>query len=105
MNSSSETVRGFFVAHESKKHLAVDVRPTPVEAVDFGAFAQQMTMLIQANIKDPELREWVTPNFTTTTDNNKSVAAIVMMGTLQKYFDYVLWRLWISISDSARRAV
>ena len=50
-----------------------------------------MTMLIQANIKDLELREWVTPNFTTTTDNDKSVAAIVMMGTLQKHFDYVLW--------------
>jgi len=28
------------------------------------------------------------PNFSTTTDNDKSVAAITIMGTLQVYFDY-----------------
>ncbi|CUS08754.1 unnamed protein product [Tuber aestivum] len=30
------------------------------------------------------------PNFSTTTDENKSVAAIIMIGTLKRYFDYRL---------------
>jgi hypothetical protein len=90
VNANVEAVRHLFVAHEGKKALKVDIRPTPVEAIDFGSFAQQMTLLIHANVKDPKLREWAMPNFTTTTDNDKSVAAIVMMGTLQKYFEYIL---------------
>jgi len=49
-----------------------------------------MTQLIQENVVDPQLRELIMPNFSTTTDEDKSVAAIIMMGTLQTYFDYVL---------------
>ena len=58
MNANAEAVRHPFVFHESKKVLKVDVRPTSVEAIDFGSFAQQMTFLIHANVNDPKLREW-----------------------------------------------
>ena len=57
-----------------------------------GKFAQAMTQLIQENVADPQLRELIMPNLSTTTDDDKSVASIVMMGTLQCYFDYRVCR-------------
>lgn len=45
-----------------------------------------MTHLIRINVTDPDLRDWVLPKFTTTTDNDLSIASIVMMASTQNYF-------------------
>ncbi|KAI9780639.1 MAG: hypothetical protein M1839_006580 [Geoglossum umbratile] len=87
VNANAEHLRGHFVAHKGKKDLTIDARPSSVEDIDMGKFAQEMTLLIHKNVVDAELRDWVIPSFSTTTDNDKSVAAIVMMGTLKKYFN------------------
>ena len=50
--------------------------------------ARQMTGLMQEHIIDPSLREWIMPNFTTTTLTDRSISAIVMMGTMKEYFSY-----------------
>ena len=50
--------------------------------------ARVMTNLLKNKIVDPTLRDWIIPKFTTTTDNDVTVASIVMMGTLQQYFSY-----------------
>jgi hypothetical protein len=34
------------------------------------------------------LREWAIPGFTTTTDNDRTVGAVLMMATLKQYFSY-----------------
>ncbi|KAJ7285314.1 hypothetical protein C8J57DRAFT_1671875 [Mycena rebaudengoi] len=47
-----------------------------------------MTSLIEKNVLDPALREWVLPNFSTTTVNDTTVSAILMMATLKQYFPY-----------------
>ena len=47
-----------------------------------------MTELIAQNVVDPELRDWIMPEFTTTTDTDRIVASILMMGALQKYLSY-----------------
>ncbi len=90
VNANAEHLRARFVAHEGQKSLMIDVSPYPVWNVNMGKFAQEMTHLIEENVVDAELRDWILPNFTTTTDDDTSVASIVMMGTLQKYFDYIL---------------
>ena len=90
VNGNSEHLRTQFVAHQGKKELIIDAGPQRIEDVDMGWFAQAMTELIQENVVDPQLRELVMPNFSTTTDDDKSIAAIAMMGTLQGYFDYVI---------------
>lgn len=59
-----------------------------MDFVDFGLLAHRMTSLIQANVKDPSLHDWILPNWSTTTDEDTAVASILMMGTLQKYFSY-----------------
>ena len=90
VNGNSEDLRTQFVAHQGKEELSIDIRPHSICDIDMGRFAQAMTHLIQENVVDPQLRELIMPNFSTTTDDDKSVASIAMMGTLQSYFDYVL---------------
>jgi hypothetical protein len=80
VNGKAEILRSQFVTHEGKMKLVVDVTPFPLKSLNMSKFAQEMTGLIQENVKDPELKEWIIPNFSTTTDNDKSVASIVMMG-------------------------
>jgi hypothetical protein len=92
VNARAEDLRRFFVEHEGKKELIIDVGLTPLEAMDMGALAQKFTLLIKENIVDGELREWIMPNFLTTADEDMTVAAVMMMGTLQKYFEYIAMR-------------
>lgn len=87
VNKHAEELRGKFVAHEGKKELEIVVAGTRF-TVDNGSMAQKMTYLLQENVIDPELREWIMPAFTTTTKTDEAVASILMMGTLQKYFEY-----------------
>ncbi|KAF3937879.1 hypothetical protein ABW19_dt0208505 [Dactylella cylindrospora] len=87
VNAHAEEMRSMFVAHEGKKELwvkAVGTRYT----VNIGDMAIQMGKVIEENIVDPQLRSWIVPSFSTTEDNDKVVASVIMMATLQKYFDY-----------------
>lgn len=56
--------------------------------LDFGALANAITVEIEKNVVDPELREWCMPAFSTNTENDKVVASILLMGVVQKYFSY-----------------
>ncbi|KAF2438162.1 hypothetical protein P171DRAFT_437225 [Karstenula rhodostoma CBS 690.94] len=85
VNAHAERLREHFVDHKGKRKLEV-TQPS----MNLPAFLSQMTGLLHDNIKDPNLRDWVLPNFTTTTDTDKLSASITMMGTLQKYFVYSL---------------
>jgi hypothetical protein len=87
INKHAEELRDKFVAHEGRKALIIqDVGS--IETVDFGVFARRMTGLIQENVKDPNLRDWIMPTFSTTTVDDRTTAAVLMMGSLQEYFSY-----------------
>lgn len=87
VKAHAEELRSLFVAHEDKKELEVMDVGT-IDTADFGRMAIWMTDLIQKNVVDPDLREWIMPAFSTTTQSDRIVAAILMMGTLQEYFDF-----------------
>lgn len=87
INAHAEEIRSAFVAHEGQKDLQVMGIGT-IESADFGALAVYMTKEIEKNVVDAELRDWIMPNFTTTTKSDEVVAAILMMGAMQKYFSY-----------------
>ncbi|KAF2188691.1 hypothetical protein K469DRAFT_767959 [Zopfia rhizophila CBS 207.26] len=73
INKSAERMRQIFVEHEGQKQL------------------QRMKLLagqIQENIQTPGLKEWILPNFTTTTDTDGQVASTMMVGAVQSYFKY-----------------
>ncbi|PLN82437.1 hypothetical protein BDW42DRAFT_166821 [Aspergillus taichungensis] len=87
VNGHAEELRSFFVSHEGQKELEV-VDVGTLATADFGKMALRMTRLIEKNVVDEELRNWIMPDFSTTTKSDEVVAAILMMGALQKYFSY-----------------
>jgi hypothetical protein len=87
INKNAEALRDHFVAHEGQKELTIQQGGT-IDTVDFGVFARSMTGLIQENVKDPDLRDWIMPAFSTTTVDDRTTAAVLMMGSLQAYFKY-----------------
>ncbi|EXM34275.1 Protein of unknown function DUF4419 [Fusarium oxysporum f. sp. vasinfectum] len=87
INTNSEKMREYFVSHDDQKKLEV-IEIGTLHTANYGRFAQRMTLEIANNIKDPSLREWVLPSFSTTTDNDRIVGSVLLMGALQKYFSY-----------------
>lgn len=88
VNRHAEELREMFVAHEGKKELTIELDMVDRYTVEYSVFAQKMSHLIQKNVLDPELRGWVMPAFSTTTEHDSVVAAILLMGVTQKYFSY-----------------
>jgi hypothetical protein len=89
INGHAEEAREFFLRREGKQRLLIDITPRYLWAMDMGEFAQKMTTLID-NVADLYIEEWLMQNFTTTTHNDRSVAAIAMMGIVQKFFNYTV---------------
>jgi hypothetical protein len=87
VNANAELLRANFVAHEGQRELVICAEGSR-HSLDFGSMSRQMVDLIEKNIVDPTLRQWVLPNFTTTTVNDTTVAAVLMMATLKQYFSY-----------------
>ncbi|RFU75202.1 hypothetical protein TARUN_7036 [Trichoderma arundinaceum] len=90
INAHAEELRSFFVRHEGRKELIVDLSPQTMETLDIAFAATLFAKLIQENVVDPDLERWILPNFSTTTSNDISVAAMVMMATTKAYFEYTL---------------
>ena len=86
---NAEELRRHFVEHDGKQKLCVDVRPHSMADLPVEKLALQFTHLIQSRVVDPDLRDWMLPKFTTTTSNDAAVAAMVMMGAMQHYFEYL----------------
>lgn len=105
VNAHAEELRKHFVAHEGKKELKITMGGTR-HSVDFGAVAQTFADLLHENVRptssplcaylyladmsmrrgqlvDREFRSWVLPDFTTTTANDRTISAVVMMSTLK----------------------
>lgn len=87
INEHAEELRGSFVSHEGQKELKI--RETwSCKPIDFGNLATRMGGLIEENLVDPTIRQWVQPSFTTTTAQDVTVASVIMMGAFKKYFSY-----------------
>ncbi|KAJ5087590.1 hypothetical protein N7456_011206 [Penicillium angulare] len=92
INAHAEELRHSFVEHEGQKELKVTSSGTIMTA-DIGGLAVQLTRQIEENVIDKELRAWIMPDFTTTTKSDTVIAAILMMGAMQKYFSYSMMLL------------
>ncbi|KAF8209137.1 hypothetical protein K438DRAFT_1960868 [Mycena galopus ATCC 62051] len=91
VNARAELLRANFVAHEGKQELEITVDPA-TRHIDFGHIARQFVGLLEKNVVDPTLRAWAAPDFTTTTVNDTTVSAVMLMATLRKYFNFSLKR-------------
>lgn len=87
INKHSEEFRSKFVNFEGTKNLAVELYGT-LRTVNYSVFIQAISNEIDKNIVDPNFKNWVMPNFSTTTDNDRVVTGAVLMATMKNYFGY-----------------
>jgi len=88
VNANSEGLKDKFVDFDGKKKLVVRTGGTLFTG-GFGEFAKRMVdEQISTNLKDPEVTKWLLPSFTTTINDDRVAAAVTIMSTLQKYFEY-----------------
>ena len=94
-NSKSEEVRKFFVQHEGKKTLAVQVGTGPlrVEDIDYSWLFDQFSQKIEENINVPEYVQQIIPDFSTTSKIHKIVSQITLMTSVQEFFEYLSFSL------------
>lgn len=90
VNGHADELRHLFVEHQGKKEVACNFMPFSVTEVDVGKVAHALTTEVQKHVIDADLQSWMMPSFSTTTPNDMSVASVIMLGSLQSYFEYVI---------------
>jgi len=86
-HSTNETVRKFFVSHEGKKTLTVQVGPS-IYGVDYAWFLNQMTQQIGKNIKVPKYVDIMRADFSTSNDCHVICSEITIMASVQEFFKF-----------------
>jgi len=84
-NSKKGKVRKYFVNHDGRKRLTVDVDPS---GVDYVKFFREMTDLIQSNIKVEKYVDTIRSDFSTSTETHRIVSEITVMSSMQEFFEY-----------------
>lgn len=87
VNVNAEELRSKFVTFEGKKELIVFQKAT-LRTADYCSIAKDLVNEISKNIIDPQIRNWLIPNFSTTKPNDIIIGSIIMMSSMQKYFNY-----------------
>eukprot|EP01112_Ceratiomyxa_fruticulosa_P004267 TRINITY_DN1473_c0_g1_i11.p1 TRINITY_DN1473_c0_g1~~TRINITY_DN1473_c0_g1_i11.p1 ORF type:complete len:363 (+),score=87.42 TRINITY_DN1473_c0_g1_i11:894-1982(+) len=89
VNANSEALRDIFVDFKGKKDLVVEDFGN-IKTLPYDKMARRMEDQIASNIKDPSVRKWVVPDFSTTTETDRVVGAIVLMAGMQNFFRYTM---------------
>ncbi|KAI0780155.1 hypothetical protein C8Q74DRAFT_1316519 [Fomes fomentarius] len=90
VNAHAEELRAYFVAHDGKRQLTIEIEPL---RTDFGHIARQFSQKVQEHVVDSTLVEWILPDFTTSTVHDMTICSIALMSTMKSYFD---WRCGIT---------
>ncbi|XP_047131446.1 uncharacterized protein LOC105845175 [Hydra vulgaris] len=87
VDKHAEEMRNLFVNHEGKKVLTVisDVGGNTVN--DWAGLIKKISNLIVENT-EANLRDFIEPQFSTTTPNDSLIARVALMGTVKNYFSY-----------------
>ncbi|XP_065643150.1 uncharacterized protein LOC136074784 [Hydra vulgaris] len=87
VDEHAEEMRDLFVNHEGKKELNVGSNVCGNTVNDWAGLIKKMSDLIYDNTK-ADLRDFIEPQFTTTTPNDSLIARVSLMGTMKNYFSY-----------------
>lgn len=87
INKNAEEFRNQFVNFEGKQKLEVEISGT-LRTVPYDVFVTKMTEKIDENLVDQTVKDWILPNFTTTTTNDMMACGIAFMATTKKYYIY-----------------
>jgi len=87
LQANAEELRSQFVDHKGTTELEVEDIGTLMTA-DYRKLSLNMSEEISKNIKDPKIKEWVIPSFSTTTTEDRVVGSMVLMAAASKFFTY-----------------
>ena len=87
VNAHADELRHMFVKFEGKKELGVNMVGSRY-TVDLPRMLEKVGNLMQKNVLDPGLREWIVPDFSTTTTNDRIVSSVMMMAYLKSFVEY-----------------
>jgi len=86
VNKHAEQLRGRFVAHTGQERIRLEVCPPAL--FDAGYLAPAFAAELGKHVTDIGLRQWIIPDFSTTTDTDRIVGSVILMGAMEKYFSY-----------------
>ena len=86
-NGEKNKVRDFFVDHQGKKTIEIFL-PGRLDQIEYDWLFNQFSAAIRNNIKTPGYVDKMESNFSTTTCDQKIASQIMLMSSLQKYFDF-----------------
>ncbi|ARF08221.1 protein of unknown function DUF4419 [Catovirus CTV1] len=87
VNANGEKLRSKLVDFEGKKTLEIKSGGSFFNADHVKIYAQ-MADKISENIKDPQIHNWITPKFSTTTPVDVMAASVCLMATFKTFFEY-----------------
>ncbi len=88
INRYAKELRNKIVDFEGKEKITVYSNDTPENKSTQEHLMEVFSNKISDKIKDKELRNWVLPDFTTTTKNDRTVGSIILMAGMKSYFAY-----------------
>jgi len=87
VNHHSAEMRAKFVKHDGKKELVVITGPQKIDENYWKYVTEQMLEKMQ-EYTTADVREWMVPAFSTTTNKDRLVGQMTMMGAMKDYFSY-----------------
>ncbi|KAF7557745.1 hypothetical protein G7Z17_g369 [Cylindrodendrum hubeiense] len=77
-----------WIAILSQLSFFVNSHSEELRDVDINMFIERLVNLVQAKLSNPAVADWMLPRFSTTTQTDATVAAMVFLGSLKQYFNY-----------------
>lgn len=90
VNGHAEELRESFVDHEGREEIEIDMGPERARTANIDVYTARTVEAMKEKLVDPSLTDWLLPQFSTTTQDDRTVAAFVVMSTMKSYFVYVL---------------
>lgn len=91
VTTHAEEMRGVFVTHQGRKRLTVQAGGSlaGLDENGWAALAGEMANAIDENLTS-RMKDWIVPGFSTTTPKDQLASRIVLMGAMQRYFQYTM---------------
>ncbi|EAL72554.1 hypothetical protein DDB_G0270408 [Dictyostelium discoideum AX4] len=88
INKYAQDLRDKLVDFKEGKKLLMVETDYPILKAPHDKLTLEISKEIEKNIKDPSIRDWIIPNFSTTTQTDKVVFASALMSTVKSFFDF-----------------
>ncbi|KAF2656544.1 hypothetical protein K491DRAFT_703992 [Lophiostoma macrostomum CBS 122681] len=86
VNKNAEGLRSKIVKHDGQVEISIEEFDARFKWLQGGALARQLTNHIRDQLAGSSMLEWMIPDFTTSTNADKSICHMVALATTQQYF-------------------